>query len=345
VLGWLERPGVKWFLPVPLLVALAPLVWLFFRDTWRHLEEEACELRAAERGGRGINLRPAAVLVMGALILTMQDYYGRTDFFHAQVLPWLKLKAAGHPGLATTFSTYDALGGRLWWAVTRTGGYLLPLALWRLFFRRDSLLDMGLRVRGFLEHAWIYALFVVIMVPIMLVVSHQPDFGRYYPIYDQAGRSWVDFIIWEVAYVMQFFGLEMFFRGWWLRGTRVFGLGAIFSMVVPYCMVHYGKPYLESCAAIVAGTVLGSLSMKTRNIWSGFLVHVTVAILMDILALDHKGQLPTALTPGSTHAFVFTHWLAIVWLVWAGASLVLAVSLGRRLRRWQARRASVLGGA
>ena len=49
-------------------------------------------------------------------------------------------------------------------------------------------------------------------------------------------------------------------------------------MVVPYCMIHYGKPYLEAGAAIIAGVVLGSLSMRTRSIWAGFLVHGTVAI-------------------------------------------------------------------
>ena len=54
---------------------------------------------------------------------------------------------------------------------------------------------------------------------------------------------------------------------------RSFGAGAIWSMVVPYCMIHYGKPYLEACAAIIAGVVLGSLAMRTRSIYAGFLVH------------------------------------------------------------------------
>ena len=334
MLGWLERPEVKWFVPVPLLGVLAPLVWLFFRETWRQLEEDAFAVRVEHRAAGRLDLRPVAVLVMGAMILTLQDYYGRYDFFQAHLKPWILRHAAA----SSAISPYEELLGRCWWALTRIVGYCLPLALWRLFFRRDSLLDMGLRFEGFRAHAWVYALFVVIMVPVMLVVARQPDFGRYYPIYDQAGRSWLDFAIWEVAYIGQFFGLELFFRGWWLRGTRIFGVGAIFSMVVPYCMVHYGKPYLEACAAIVAGTVLGSLSMKTRNIWSGFLVHVTVAILMDILSLQHKGKLPTALTPGSTRVFVFTHWTALFVVVWIGALVILGLHLRRRLLSWRASR-------
>ena len=53
----------------------------------------------------------------------------------------------------------------------------------RSCFREDSLLDMGLRTRGFFKHAWIYGLFLAIVLPTMLIVSRQPDFGSYYPFY------------------------------------------------------------------------------------------------------------------------------------------------------------------
>src|SRR5438309_1859716 len=83
----------------------------------------------------------------------------------------------------------------------------LPQAIWPLFFRRDALLDFGLRPRGFREHAWIYALCVVVMVPVLLIVSRQPEFTTYYPIYKLAGRSWLDFWVWEAMYIAQFLGL------------------------------------------------------------------------------------------------------------------------------------------
>lgn len=90
----------------------------------------------------------------------------------------------------------------------------------------------------------------------------------------------------------------MFFRGWWLGVLRKsFGSGAIFAMAVPYCMIHYGKPYLEACGAIIAGIALGSLSMKTKSIYQGFLVHITVAALMDWLSLSHRMALPTRVWP------------------------------------------------
>jgi membrane protease YdiL (CAAX protease family) len=129
-------------------------------------------------------------------------------------------------------------------------------------------------------HAWIYALCVVVMVPVLMLVARQPDFADYYPMYKLAGRSWLDFAAWEFIYLAQFFTLELFFRGFWLRAMRSFGSGAIWSMVVPYCMIHYGKPYLEASSAVIAGVVLGSLAMRTRSIYAGFPC-ATVAVTMD----------------------------------------------------------------
>lgn len=329
---WLELPQVKWAVPIPLLVVVAPALWWFFRDTWQQLDDEAFAYRRDLHARRQVDYRPLVALTMAAMVLNLQEYYGRAQFYDEVIHKLLERRQKASPHGLISLEHYDELYMRSWWALTRVGGYLLPLSLWPLFFRRDSLLDFGLRPRGFREHAWIYALCVVAMVPILLIVSRQQDFTTYYPIYKLAGRSWLDFLIWEVLYAAQFLGLEIFFRGWWIRATRVFGVGAIWSMVVPYAMVHYGKPYLEACAAIIAGVVLGSLSMRTRSIYAGFLVHCTVAVLMDVLALYRRGALPALLTPTSTHRVTFLYWNALIWIAWGLAFAVLAVKLWRYRR-------------
>jgi membrane protease YdiL (CAAX protease family) len=319
---WLEQPHIKWAVPIPLLCAVAPLVWLFFRHTWRELDDEAFAYRRALHERGEVDYRPLLALTLGALVLTFQEYYGRFDSYTTLVRPWLERREAAHPGGFVDLGTYDELYLRAWWALTRVGGYLLPLAVWPLFFRKDSLLDFGLRPTGFREHAWIYALCVFFMVPILLAVSRQSDFINYYPLYKQAGRSWLDYLVWEALYIAQFITLEIFFRGWWIRATRVFGVGAIWSMVVPYTMIHFGKPYLEACSAMVAGVILGSLSMRTRSIYAGFLVHGTVAVLMDVLSLYRQNALPVLLAPGSSRHVTFLHWNALIWIAWALAFLV-----------------------
>jgi membrane protease YdiL (CAAX protease family) len=328
---WLELPAIKWVLPLPMLAAVAPFVWLAFRGTWREIDAEALAWRRelAERGE--IDYRPMVALTLVALILTWQEFYGRPDFYVVHLRGALERYARAHPGGIVDLGVWDDLYARSWWAFTRIGGYLVPLLVWRLFFRGDHILDFGLRARGFGAHAWIYAVCVVVMVPVLLLVSRQPDFASYYPMYKLAGRSWLDFVIWELVYLLQFFTLEIFFRGWWLRALRGFGAGAIWAMVVPYCMVHYGKPFLEASAAIIAGVVLGSLAMRTRSIYAGFLVHATVAVLMDILSLAARGYLPSKLAPGSSRSITFTHWQSLIWIAWA---IALAVVAFKTWRAW-----------
>ena len=288
----------KPFFPIPALLVILPIVWLFFRQTWRELDEDAHRHRAEVLASGKMDLRPFIGLVLCALILTMQEYYGGRTFFEEAIHPSLIKYEALHPGRLQLWK-YNELYGFGWWAATRIIGYtFVPFTVWKIVFPKDSLLDMGLRTKGFFKHAWIYTLFLACVLPAMWIVSREPDFGSYYPFYKASSRSWFDFLLWEAMYFAQFFALEMFFRGFWLGILRKsFGSGAIFAMAVPYCMIHYGKPYLEANGAIVAGIALGSLSMKTKSIYQGFLVHITVALLMDWLALSHRNALPTLLWP------------------------------------------------
>ena len=41
----------------------------------------------------------------------------------------------------------------------------------------------------------------------------------------------------------------------------------------------------------IAGIFLGTLSLWTRSIWLGVLIHVTVAVAMDLAALSYRNQL------------------------------------------------------
>jgi membrane protease YdiL (CAAX protease family) len=329
----LSSPVAQLAISLVLLAGLAPVVVWFFRRTWAELDAEAWRLRQARGPTSRPDTRLLLTFLLSALSLLLINFYGSHDFYDGNVQPFLQRWAERHPGVLD-LSIYRDLCYRVFWGVSRYAAYLLPLAVWPFVFG-GSPLDLGLRFRGFREHAWIYLLCLVVVIPALVVVSYTPDFSRYYPMYPLAGRSWIDFWVWEVVYIGQFLALEIFFRGFWLRGARILGTGAIFSMMVPYVMIHFPKPYLEACGAIVAGVVLGSLSMKTGSIWAGFLIHSTVAILMDLLALHQGGRLPVRMFPNAPVLTRFTHTTTVLWSVW-GLSLVgLVLLLYRRRRRAQ----------
>lgn len=299
----LGMTGLRAFAPFLGYVLIAPILWVFFGRTWRELDVEAHENQRRTLASGTWDKRPAVLFAITAAVLTLQEYYGGRAFYDEQIKPWLRVQESLHIidpanewiGGYVNVKRYSELYSYGWWAFSRVFGYVaIPFTIWKIVFPRDSLLDMGLRTRGLLKHAWIYLLCLAVVLPATYIVSRSPEFGNYYPFYKQCSRSWTDFLAWEIMYFSQFFGLEIFFRGFWLTGLRrSLGSGAIFAMVVPYCMIHYGKPYLETCGAVVAGIALGSVAMRTRSIYSGFLVHVTVALSMDMLALSHRNGLPT----------------------------------------------------
>jgi membrane protease YdiL (CAAX protease family) len=296
---------VKSALPLVAFVAVAPLLWWFFRSTWKEIDGEATEHRVKLREAGTQDYRPAVMFAIVALVLSAQEYYGGSRFFSRFVRPWLRSIEAGQltsPGGLGSYVDvlfWGELYSYSWWALTRILGYtLIPFLAWKLIFRRDSLLDLGLRTRGLLKHAWIYGLCLVVVLPVLFIVSRSDEFASYYPFYKQCSRSWFDLLVWEALYVGQFFALEVFFRGFMLVPLRKsLGSGAVFAMCVPYVMIHYGKPYLEASTAFLAGVALGSLAMKTRSIYAGFLVHCTVALAMDSLAILAAGGFPTHFWP------------------------------------------------
>lgn len=302
--GW--SMTLKALLPVLGYAVALPALWWLFRRTWHEQDAEAAEHRAALKADGHGDHRPLALCAIAAIVLTMQEYYGGRSFYYAVLRPWmLDLEAAavtgqGRIGRWLDIGRWGELYAFGWWTLTRVVGYVVvPLAAWKLLFRKDRVLDLaGLRARGLLGHLWIYGACLLLVVPLVFLVSRSPDFAAYYPFYKLCSRSWFDLVSWELMYVAQFFALEIFFRGFWVQGLRrVLGSGAVFVMCVPYVMIHYGKPYLEAGGAFIAGVALGSLAMRTKSIYSGFLVHVTVALLMDLLGLLQGGGLPKTWWP------------------------------------------------
>jgi membrane protease YdiL (CAAX protease family) len=266
----------------------------FFLETWNELDRESEAERAQRKAeGKGYDWRPLWALAAGAVFLTLMEYFGHRPTF-VQLIDWLSVREssvdfARELRLSPFFRLYEFV----WWSGCRVLGYfLLPALVIKLAFR-ERVRDHGLETKGFMEHAWIYALCYAVVFVCVVVVSFDDHFATYYPFYKLANRSWFDFVAWELLYAAQFFSLEFFFRGFWLKSSKsAMGSHAIYAMIVPYCMIHYGKPWLEALAAIFAGVVLGTLAMKTRSIWSGFLIHVSVAITMDVAALLQTSALP-----------------------------------------------------
>lgn len=166
--------------------------------------------------------------------------------------------------------------------------FIIPAVIVKGVFR-EPLSNFGISARGFFRHLPIYLVLFVPVLGSVIVVSYTEAFQETYPFYHNPIAIW-DLIIWELFYCLQFFALEFFFRGFMIHSMKHrMGSMAVLAMVIPYCMIHFQKPMAEALAAILAGTVLGILSLRTNTIWGGVFIHSAVAIAMDWSSLIQRG--------------------------------------------------------
>jgi len=249
--------------------------WLLARlravsiEQWRAIDRET--VRAPDEGGR-TSWRVAMVLIVAAISLTIQEYVGDRRSYDIWFADYVN-------------DEYYELLAYVWWSGWRVFGYVV-IPLLALVICRERVRDYNLSFAGFFRHLWIYVALYACVLPVVIIASQTDAFRGTYPFYRMANRSGTDLWLWEVAYGVQFIALEVFFRGFLLHGLRrALGANAIFVMVVPYCMIHFQKPMPETFGAIGAGLILGTLALRTRSIWGGVLIHVGVAMTMDVLAL------------------------------------------------------------
>jgi membrane protease YdiL (CAAX protease family) len=181
-----------------------------------------------------------------------------------------------------------------YWALVSIATYVLPAVICIKVVLRERVRDYGLRLAGIASHGRTYLALFALVAPLIIAFSFTAAFQAKYPFYHPAiGESlWPYMYAWWVLYWLQFCALEFFFRGFMVHGLAPrLGWAAVFAMVVPYNMIHYGKPMAEAFAAIAGGIVLGVLSLRTRSIWWGAALHIAIAFTMDLAALHHLGRL------------------------------------------------------
>ncbi len=242
-------------------------------DSWRDADAQA------DTAGTGaFDWRPIVILVTTAVVLTLCKYYGGNATF-SELVPFDRKLHSRSDG---------DLMARAWWSGVRVVCYVVIPMLTIVLMPGERIRDYYVSFRGFIRHLWIYVGLYLCVFPFVLFVSTQDSFQATYPFYKFANQSIAHFLRWQLLYAAQFVALEFFFRGYMLKGLRhKFGYGAIFVMIVPYCMIHYPKPIAETLGAILAGIALGTLAMRTRSIWGGVFIHVGVALTMDWLAVAH----------------------------------------------------------
>jgi hypothetical protein len=174
---------------------------------------------------------------------------------------------------------------------------VMPLYLFYRFIDEKSPSFYGVTRKG--VNLKPYFLLLLLVLPLVIGASFSADFLRQYPMYQRANGliaaqflnlpEWVMAIAYEVTYALSFFSVELFFRGFLILGLmRYLGPYVILPMVASYAFLHFGKPVGETIGSIFGGYILGIVAYYSRNIWGGVIVHMGLALLMELAAFIQR---------------------------------------------------------
>jgi membrane protease YdiL (CAAX protease family) len=171
---------------------------------------------------------------------------------------------------------------------------IIPILLFYYWKERDEKHIYGLQSKNFDKKP--YIILLLLMIPLIVAASFTKGFQIQYPMYKTSDAhlyfnvpEWVTTAGYEVAYGFDFVSVEFLFRGFMVIGMMtVLGRGAVLSMAVVYCFLHFGKPAGEAISSIFGGYILGVVAYETKSIWGGIMIHIGIAWSMELTAyLQH----------------------------------------------------------
>jgi uncharacterized protein len=147
-----------------------------------------------------------------------------------------------------------------------------PVLVILLFLRRNPL-DYGLRWGNARIWGKYVGIFCLIAAPVLFFASSSPEFQKYYRVenFNLASYFLINFA--------SLFASEFLFRGFLIFGLKDrFKEGAILIQMVPFVLVHLGKPELETVSTIVTGILFGYIVYRGNSFWPAFIIHLFINV-------------------------------------------------------------------
>lgn len=166
----------------------------------------------------------------------------------------------------------------------------IPCCVYWFFVDRKEQPIYGFHAKGVVLKP--YFVLILLMVPLIAAATTQPDFLSTYPrlnhteIPREGFKNILLNAFYEVCYGVDFVNTEFFFRGFLILAlARYAGPKVILPMCVFYVTIHFEKPLGETISSFFGGWLLGIIAYETKSIYGGIIVHLGIAMLMEVIAL------------------------------------------------------------
>ena len=148
----------------------------------------------------------------------------------------------------------------------------LPLLSILIFFK-GRYRDFGLRIGNWrLWGLHVLAVFII-GTPVLLLASRSGSLREYYTIQD--------FNIWVYLgqMIVYLFSWEFIYRGFLLFGLKEkLGEYSILVQMIPFMLLHFGKPEIETISTIFMGIYFGYVVYRGNSFWPALIIHLFINV-------------------------------------------------------------------
>jgi hypothetical protein len=228
------------------------------------------EAQAFLTAARGLDRQMVVVLIAAVVLIFVQVQLGGRDFYWDHLAEGVAMDRR-------------ELGAWAWWfgwqGIT---GFVVPALILLVGFKRRPA-EIGLGMGDWRFALGIAAAYLPLVVIGTWILSDGAGFRQQYPHLPQAAIDWRTFVAYELLFLFYWVGWEYLWRGFVLFGTApAFGVGAIVVQMVPFALLHVGKPVAETYLSILGGLALGALVWRCRSFWVAVPIHAFQMLSLDL---------------------------------------------------------------
>ena len=220
----------------------------------------------------GMNRKVIVIFLSVAILQTISWYITSRRFFRANIFPSYQFE----PDIYLIEYLFWFIGDFITF-------FILPFFIIG-YFLKEKITAFGLKLGDWRVGLKISLLFFLIMLPLIWIVSASPSFTAKYPHLLSLREVWGKFFIYEVGMLIYMFAWEFIWRGYMLFGLEEkFGYYSVLIQMIPFLILHNGKPLPEAFGAILGGIALGILAFRTRSFIYGVIVHMGIMFSIDFI--------------------------------------------------------------
>ena len=222
---------------------------------------------------REMDRKVIIIIVSVAILQTISWYYTSRNFFRINIFPIYQ----NDPDVY--------LYEYLYWFISDFLTLFVLSVLIIKFILKEDLKNYGLQVGEQKAGLIFSSVFLLVMIILIWFFSATPSFTEKYPHLLSTRTDWGSFYIYEIGMLIYMVSWEFIWRGFMLFGLKEkFGYYAVLIQMIPFVILHNGKPVLETFGAIAGGLVLGVLAIRTRSIIYGVITHMGVMFSIDLIS-------------------------------------------------------------